>query len=615
MRAPSRLLRTLLVCDQIPCGIPCRHSSFTLIVDSPGRVVKNSPVMSTRGIPRNNDVKQRCWGGKCLEAWRGPCAERNVCESSTARASQSENVAASLTCETSRAHKIRPRCMEAGDFPWDESPMGAADLPEEEEDDVMAAVAAQDAVPVAAQDAPARDEFGLTEQDDGLTAAQNNSTALDEPLHLCCPITHMLFRDPVFVPEAGTSYERSAIEEFWLQSGSLRDPLSNSVLSSDASFPNFDKRREVAAWLAEHPEYVPQGWESRDDIPPARTHGEREEPEWQGGAGRGAPGLQAFLHERILGRRRARGHHDARGDGRLNPQRSRQIVAVLLIVVALAVGLDAHHLLLLDEDAMAPPGGSPAGRDRPACRSTLTTLTGPAAELPPSIARRAPPKGTRLRVDVVEAHAAEAHADPLEAHETPPPRDAPLMRPGIQLRLPSAALSELLNGQTAMGMLFLGFTWMWTSQAWAGGAPMPFLAFSAPFWFAGAAMLKSSLLPVFESYALTIWPDGLQIESARNLFGGSGGGVSASDATSGISTASCTFLPFRALEDADHAVSIQATMVINGVEFGQLSIHDGMKVHPWGQLLRMPELRYVRDLIVDARTSSPWKTISSQAGR
>ncbi|CAK8995765.1 U-box domain-containing protein, partial [Durusdinium trenchii] len=31
---------------------------------------------------------------------------------------------------------------------------------------------------------------------------------------LLCPITQVMFRDPVFIPESGNTYERSAIETY-----------------------------------------------------------------------------------------------------------------------------------------------------------------------------------------------------------------------------------------------------------------------------------------------------------------------------------------------------------------------------------------------------------------
>ena len=94
-----------------------------------------------------------------------------------------------------------------------------------------------------------------------------------EPSSLCCPVMRTLFRDPVFVPESGNTYERDALMTFWRASQMAgappRDPLNNTVLTSTQVFVNWDKRREVAAWLQDNPGYVPSGWAGRSDIPPA----------------------------------------------------------------------------------------------------------------------------------------------------------------------------------------------------------------------------------------------------------------------------------------------------------------------------------------------------------
>ena len=95
--------------------------------------------------------------------------------------------------------------------------------------------------------------------------------AADEPEELTCPITRAMFRDPVFVAGSGNTYERAAIETFWRAPGPRRDPLTNAEFRrrDDARvFTNWDKRREVSAWLAKHPDRVPEGWPSRDVPPP-----------------------------------------------------------------------------------------------------------------------------------------------------------------------------------------------------------------------------------------------------------------------------------------------------------------------------------------------------------
>eukprot|EP00930_Biecheleria_cincta_P074257 TRINITY_DN61460_c0_g1_i1.p1 TRINITY_DN61460_c0_g1~~TRINITY_DN61460_c0_g1_i1.p1 ORF type:complete len:361 (+),score=13.44 TRINITY_DN61460_c0_g1_i1:220-1302(+) len=84
-----------------------------------------------------------------------------------------------------------------------------------------------------------------------------------EPETLLCPITQVMYRDPVFVPESGNTYERSALVRYWASSRHTRDPLSNFELEDVTVHPNWGKRREVEAYLQENPHYVPQGWPDR----------------------------------------------------------------------------------------------------------------------------------------------------------------------------------------------------------------------------------------------------------------------------------------------------------------------------------------------------------------
>eukprot|EP01045_Picozoa_sp_COSAG04_P044881 COSAG04_NODE_15452_length_531_cov_1.312500_1_plen_127_part_10 len=74
-----------------------------------------------------------------------------------------------------------------------------------------------------------------------------------EPESLCCPISRCLFRDPVFVPGSGNTYERASIERFWATGKARsrrRDPLTNTKLAAGESalFTNWHVRREVASF-------------------------------------------------------------------------------------------------------------------------------------------------------------------------------------------------------------------------------------------------------------------------------------------------------------------------------------------------------------------------------
>lgn len=85
----------------------------------------------------------------------------------------------------------------------------------------------------------------------------------EEPEELICPITCMMFRDPV-VTMGGHTYERAAIKAFWASKAKCVDPNTNQLLSDRTLITNWDKRKSVSQWLDAHPESTPHGWDSRD---------------------------------------------------------------------------------------------------------------------------------------------------------------------------------------------------------------------------------------------------------------------------------------------------------------------------------------------------------------
>jgi len=93
-----------------------------------------------------------------------------------------------------------------------------------------------------------------------------------EPENLLCPVTRVMFKDPVF-NEAGNTYERTAVLELWKRREDYFDPLFNRVLKNGGLWPNWDKRREVQDFLSEHRTYVPEGWEGRE-VPSVPTEAE-----------------------------------------------------------------------------------------------------------------------------------------------------------------------------------------------------------------------------------------------------------------------------------------------------------------------------------------------------
>ena len=116
---------------------------------------------------------------------------------------------------------------------------------------------------------------GSSEDVSETSLLSNSSRHAEEPEDLTCPITKLMFRDPVFVAGSGNTYERDAIETFWRDRRDRRDPLTNARLKNANLFTNWTKRREVDAWLTRHPTQTPEGWTSRAAPPPLEARDAR----------------------------------------------------------------------------------------------------------------------------------------------------------------------------------------------------------------------------------------------------------------------------------------------------------------------------------------------------
>ena len=95
-----------------------------------------------------------------------------------------------------------------------------------------------------------------------------------EPDVLLCPITRVMFRDPVMVVESGHTYERSAILSHFERNGP-KDPLTRLALSSTKVMTIWAVRQFVQAWLDKHPGVTPDGWDSRELLEPSNDDGTR----------------------------------------------------------------------------------------------------------------------------------------------------------------------------------------------------------------------------------------------------------------------------------------------------------------------------------------------------
>eukprot|EP00397_Hematodinium_sp_SG-2012_P035235 GEMP01037882.1.p1 GENE.GEMP01037882.1~~GEMP01037882.1.p1 ORF type:complete len:292 (+),score=60.02 GEMP01037882.1:77-952(+) len=94
---------------------------------------------------------------------------------------------------------------------------------------------------------------------------------LEPPDTLCCPITLLLFRDPVVVA-TGFTYERQAITRYWQNSTGrgATCPKTNLRVDPCRVITNWAVRAAVERWLDDNPSYNPEGWETRELLPTPR---------------------------------------------------------------------------------------------------------------------------------------------------------------------------------------------------------------------------------------------------------------------------------------------------------------------------------------------------------
>jgi TPR repeat protein len=83
--------------------------------------------------------------------------------------------------------------------------------------------------------------------------------------HNLCPITHLLFRDPVLTCD-GQTYEREAIEA-WFAKGNISSPNTNLPLKNKKLIPNHAVKQEINSLMIKHPalidsscRYLPRSW-------------------------------------------------------------------------------------------------------------------------------------------------------------------------------------------------------------------------------------------------------------------------------------------------------------------------------------------------------------------
>ena len=83
------------------------------------------------------------------------------------------------------------------------------------------------------------------EEEDAEATRASAPAVVVEPPWLQCPITHALYRDPVFTA-AGHSFERAAVEAAWAHAAPpYRDPLTNTAVENTALVPNWNLRQQA----------------------------------------------------------------------------------------------------------------------------------------------------------------------------------------------------------------------------------------------------------------------------------------------------------------------------------------------------------------------------------
>ena len=301
----------------------------------------------------------------------------------------------------------------------------------------------------------------------------------DEPEALCCPITKVMMRDPVFLAGSGNTYERDAIERFWRGSGGSRgrkrDPLTNARVANASLFTNWDKRREVQAWLSRNEGKVPEGWASRDDVPPAKETTDDARRRSKNGGGGGGGGARRWATIAVA------------------------FVVSSVVIVAFQAGAVERGWEWRRSIGWRAPhsgGGGGGGGDGDSGlffggstnREMKTRLRWESALIErfgedrfKTMAPIAPPHGSRIR-----------------AMSGPHGELAILIPPGGVFNAGAVAETAFTGAWTAI-------TAAWTYGAMIGPSPL-FALFSVPFWGVGAHLGKTVAAAMFESTRVDFVP-------------------------------------------------------------------------------------------------------------
>ena len=398
---------------------------------------------------------------------------------------------------------------------------------------------------------------GSSEDVSETSLVSNSSRHAEEPEDLTCPITKLMFRDPVFVAGSGNTYERDAIETFWRDRRDRRDPLTNARLKNANLFTNWTKRREVDAWLTRHPTQTPEGWTSRTAPPPLEARDARAAARRR----RNDETNEANEH----------GLRDRNRGGFLNGANG--ALPTMCAAVAASVLLSTAFLAATSP---APPPGFPQfppGVVASTLRgSGVTGMPAPPAWYAAMKPVKAP-SGSRIRARRGARGALEILIPPLGAAR-------------------GDAIAELGFAAT-----WSAFTGAWTVGAFRGPTPGVAL-FSVPFWGVSAHLGKAALAAATETTRVVFFPpsDSETRESAGDV------ASKAPDGTFKISweafgrQVGCASGSLRDLDGGE----IVTRAYVNGVPQTGVELREGVTSYAVGRGTHPAEQAFVAELIADA---------------
>ena len=409
---------------------------------------------------------------------------------------------------------------------------------------------------------------GSSEDVSETSLLSNSSRHAEEPEDLTCPITKLMFRDPVFVAGSGNTYERDAIETFWRDRRDRRDPLTNARLKNANLFTNWTKRREVDAWLTRHPTQTPEGWTSRAAPPPleardARAAARRRRNDDANGTNEGDANEANEENEHGL-RNRGGGRGFLNGANGALPTFCAAVAASVLLSTA-----------FLAATSPAPPPGFPQfppGVVASTLRgSGVTGMPAPPAWYAAMKPVKAP-SGSRIRARRGARGALEILIPPLGAAR-------------------GDAVAELGFAAT-----WSAFTGAWTVGAFRGPTPGVAL-FSVPFWGVSAHLGKAALAAATETTRVVFFPP--SDSETRESAGDVASLPSAPDGTFKISweafgrQVGCASGSLRDLDGGE----IVTRAYVNGVPQTGVELREGVKSHAVGRNTHPAEQAFVAELV------------------